>query len=568
VTGLTSVFSNVVNELRVEYASTRATKIPVTPTGLGFSFPSITYGSSFIFEHEDEDRTEIVDDVVIHKTGWKGSHDFKFGGSASPYIPTSAKWWWCPDGCYTFSADVPGFPAVQPNFDQLSAAGQIQQLFIGLIPNAPVINYPVYGWYVQDDWTPMSKLTLNLGMRWDAQWNSMLHELDGEPFIGTLKLPGYDRTTRKRDLNNFAPRFGFAYELNEQTVLRGSAGIYYSMLPNLPLYIEPRDRDGIDTNSVVISNPHLTNWTDPLAEIGDPKQYHDARPSISVNANDMVNPDSRQYGLGITRQLTATLSLKADVVKVDGKHELRNRNLNALGMPNGVRQTDEFGVITEQVTTGHSDYKALLMSLEKRMSDKYQFMLSYTLASAKNTLGSMWEGIGDTNRPEDEYGAAIADRRQRFVFSGITTAIPWGIQVSGVLSLGSPRPFDVRAGVDLNLDGDFNDRPPGVTRDQGCRDLSLDAINAFRAANGVAPVSGVECPNAADLDVRVSKPIRFGGSKSLELMFEVFNLTGADNLNHPDSQGVTQHQALSNVFGKAIIAGPPRQAQLAVRFSF
>jgi hypothetical protein len=547
-------------------------KSPVQGTGLGYLLPSITYGNLPGWEYEWEQELAFSDDLTIHKSGWGGEHDFKMGIVADPYINLMARWWSCEFGCYAFSADSPGFPATPINYDQLAAAGKVNQLTIGLVPAGPKINYPVYGWYFQDDWRPASKLTVNLGIRWDVQTNSMLQAQNGQPFIGTFYIPGvYDRHTRTRDLNNYGPRVGLAYDLqgDGRTVLRANAGLFYGLLPNLPLYIEPRDADGQNSNSVVITNPHFTNWNDPLSEIGDPTKYLAAKRAITVNANDMVNPYAVQVGAGVSHQLTPSLALKADYVHIKGSHELQSTNLNAPDPVTGKPLTDEFGPITEFETTGRSDYDALMVGLDKRMSNNLQFMASYTLAKANNTVGSIWEPIGDPYRPQDEYGPATADRRHRFTVSGITTALPWGIQLSAVMTMATDRPFDIRAGVPSPIDYfGFSLRPPGVTRDQGCRGVNLGTINDFRASHGLGAVNSVACPGEFALDIRVAKAIRLGTSQNLDLMFEVYNLTGADNLAHNDSQGVTTDVALSNTFGQAIVAGPPRQAQLGIRFRF
>jgi hypothetical protein len=262
------------------------------------------------------------------------------------------------------------------------------------------------------------------------------------------------------------------------------------------------------------------------------------------------------------------MGLDVDVVRLDGRHELLPRNFN---LPDAAGRflRPEYGIIVINQTDGHSKYEALLVKLEKRMSRKLQFMASYTLAKADNTSNSIYVSAADSFRLEDEYGPAAADRRHRFVFSGITTALPYDLQFSSVLSLGSSRPFDIRAGRDLNRDGDFSDRPPGVTRDQGCRGLDLGAINSFRQINGgLAPVTEVGCQGRVSLDVRLSKSIRFSGARRLEVFFEIFNLTNAENLEHAQGQAIQTDQALSATFGKAILAGAPRQAALAGRFLF
>jgi hypothetical protein len=457
------------------------------------------------------------------------------------------------------------------NFNSLAAAGKILQLTLGIPALGPKVNYPLYGAYFQDDWKPTPKLTLNLGVRWDVQWNSMVQEVNGQRYMGTFSIPGvYDRSTRKRDLDNVAPRFGFAYDVGGHglTVVRGNVGVFYAQLPNLPLYFEQLYQDGANTNAVTIRAPRLTNWLNPTAEVGNPKQYISAKPTTTLDGNDLQNPVGYQFGLGFSRQISPGFGLDVDVVRLQGRHEILPRNLNLPDPVTGRFLVPTYGVVTINETDGRSLYNALLVKLQKRMSHKLQFLASYTLSKADNTSSSIYTSAADSFQLGNEYGPAAADRRHRFVLSGVTTALPYDLQFSGVLSLSSSRPFDVLAGQDLNKDGDFSDRPPGVTRDQGCRNLDLTAVNAFRQLNGIAPVTSVDCQGHVSLDVRLSKAIRFSSARRLELFFEVFNLTNANNLEHAQGQAIQVDRALSSTFGQAIIAGYPRQAQLAARFLF
>jgi hypothetical protein len=81
----------------------------------------------------------------------------------------------------------------------------------------------IFGAWFQDDWQVASKLTLNLGVRYDLETDVFANEMAVPPF-----LPG----NRPLDTNNVAPRFGFAYTLDTRTVIRGGAGKYFSELVN------------------------------------------------------------------------------------------------------------------------------------------------------------------------------------------------------------------------------------------------------------------------------------------------------------------------------------------------
>jgi len=111
------------------------------------------------------------------------------------------------------------------------------------------------------------------------------------------------------------------------------------------------------------------------------------------------------------------------------------------------------------------------------------------------------------------------------------------------------------------------DYVPGTTRTMGTRDNArmLEAVNAYRAANGLALISAsqIDTNKYNSLDMRVSKSFALGGNRRLELIGQVFNVFGTDNLQ---ADWVTN--ALSNAFGRSLQAFNRQQAELAVRYAF
>ena len=77
---------------------------------------------------------------------------------------------------------------------------------------------PKFGAWVQDDWRISDRLTLNLGVRWDLSVNASANDIAVAPFL---------EAGRPNDTNNYQPRVGFAYQLNDRTVVRGGSGIYF-----------------------------------------------------------------------------------------------------------------------------------------------------------------------------------------------------------------------------------------------------------------------------------------------------------------------------------------------------
>jgi hypothetical protein len=148
------------------------------------------------------------------------------------------------------------------------------------------------------------------------------------------------------------------------------------------------------------------------------------------------------------------------------------------------------------------------------------------------------------------------------------------MQISVIGDLRSSLPFQPATGVDLNGDGYSGganyytgDNPPGVGYNSGCRDLNLDAVNAFRASRGLASVSSVACPDYANLDVRFAKSFVFARSQRLELIVQLFN--AFNRANYAD--GISS--PLSSAFGQVNqlppnLNAPSRQVELAFRYGF
>jgi hypothetical protein len=128
-------------------------------------------------------------------------------------------------------------------------------------------------------------------------------------------------------------------------------------------------------------------------------------------------------------------------------------------------------------------------------------------------------------------------------------------------------PFSAIAGRDLNGDALVTDYVPGTTRAIGTRDnpRMLDAVNAWRAVNGLRPIatSQIDTNRYQAFDMRASKSFSLGGSRRLELIGQVFNVFGTDNL-----EAAWNTNALSDSFGRILQALNRQQAELAVRFGF
>lgn len=188
-------------------------------------------------------------------------------------------------------------------------------------------------WYVHDDWRFSPKLTLNLGVRWERETglreknNNLITGFDptvanpigvaaGFPVAGVFKfagIGGQSETTGNPRMNKFSPRIGFAYQINDKTVIRGGYGVFWS--PNFGLggpynsegitaSTQPAASiDGNKTPAIQLSNPFpngldkpVGNSLGPLTGIGK---------SMTIFDPNAKSPYVQQFSVDIQRQLAS-----------------------------------------------------------------------------------------------------------------------------------------------------------------------------------------------------------------------------------------------------------------------
>lgn len=518
--------------------------------------PSLTKGTARSFLGP-ESRWQVKNDFVR----LLGRHELTVGADLN---------WirWTPDNMgigrtWSFATDAP-FNANDPS----TYPFQFQQR---LAPTYDDISSTEYSVYVDDRWQLSSDLTLNIGVRYDLQtgvFNTDLLErtvpeirIADRVFrqggrLDPALFPFYDGSTRG-DKNNFGPRVGLAWNVggDGRQVIRAAYGVYYNRYRATGAN---RAEFHPESFLVIINNP---SYPDPY-QGRDPFELAAAVRNFTIQGNDNRNPYTHQVSSGYSRQLDPMTAMSVHGTYAFGRNQHtqidRNYFATQADLAARVRPFPQYGQVTEGRTDGELKYSALELRLERRMSRRWQALGSYTLSSAKNDSETF---PANHFAREGDYGYAEADRRHRLTASGIVDAFA-GVQLSAILKYQSPQSFNVTAGRDLNGDGINNDRPFGVTRNQGCRGLDLDAVNTYRAANDRAAVSGVQCPSYLALDLQFSRHFNLGGERRLEAIFQVFNVTNRANYFPPVGN------ALSPLFGQSLQVASPRQMELAVRFRF
>jgi outer membrane receptor protein involved in Fe transport len=530
------------------------------PTTFVYNFPSLTWGSGSS-RVQRETWWEFRDDFSV-TTDWHGSHAWKFG-AASVNGPDTDDLAGNTKGTWTFNTDQPFNPD-----DRVSIASlRNPTLFTATFP--PVFQDVPNRWFtafLQDDWHPASNLTLNLGVRYDLQTGVFNEDLDPNAF--GRPIPYIDPKSRG-DNNNVQPRAGFAWDMknNGRSVLRGGYGLYNRYLWSL----YASERQLLSQNNVIIRNP---SYPDPYQEQSPSRFVSTAPPNISTVANDLENPIAHGFNLGLSQGLTTDLALHADAVYTRTTREPTAINVNTPDPGTRMRKLPEWGQINETQSVGRAKYRALFLRLDKRLSHRHQYLISYTLAKSDDNLpfGGLAASTSatDANNPALDDGPSRGDRRHSLVASG-AVQLPGDLTVGAVWTLRSTMAFSARAQVDLNGDGALTDFVPGTSRNQWNRGHNADLlirVNAWRGQNNRAPIqeSQIDTNPVNSFDMRVSRAFRLSPTQKVEVIAQVFNVFGVDNLLPPASAAGWVENSLSDSFGRILTANNRQQAELAIRF--
>jgi outer membrane receptor protein involved in Fe transport len=583
VVGHTFILSNrALNDFRFQYAFAKYEVAPpythgdyapgdftarlpyCTPV---YNYPSIQVGGCGNAQMGPESRWEVKDDYSYTVRGG-GTHQLKAGFDFS-YVPFEGDNTNSPRGSWTFPKDAP----YNPN-DKSTWPTQ----YTDSLPTYANIPVKVLAGYVEDDWRAASRLTFNLGLRYDIElgsFNENVPELlakiqaklgrDGS-FPYDVSIFPQPRPNRG-DHNNFGPRAGFAWDPRNDGAMNIHAayGLFYDNMRTLQNFGE---LTWPQAKAITILNPL---FPDPFGGRTRDSFLSSTPPTVTVGSNGQINPYAHQFNVGVNRMLTRDLSLAADFTKVARYGDRDTVEINLPDQFTRIRPYPTFQRVNFWQPTADNFYKALLLKVEKRMSNRYQFLASYTLSKAEdyNFIGTRQDVYAYSKVLRD----SVADRRHRLVVSGIAT-LPGDMQLSVIGDFRSSLPFTPTSSAgDLNGSTLTGQLPPGVLPGSGCRSLNLNAINAFRVGRNLTPLTQVDCPLFSNVDLRFSKVMHVRESR-LELIAQLFNIFDRANFATPGANIVAGNAANGRpLFGTstsllANINAPSRQAEFAVRYQF
>jgi hypothetical protein len=530
-------------------------------------------------QHRNAQAPGLDDTFSLFVPGKGGDHDLKFGFQYL-YARNRLSEQGSMNGVFSFAGDRP-FNAADPSTYP-------ERLSIRVPVPAGVTSFThSFAGYAQDKWKVTSKLTLNVGLRYDV---------DIFPFAqGFNPLLGGNYPV---DRNNFQPRAGFAYNVDGRSVIRGGIGRYYekffigqgsplqetgvfgkSLIVNFPVSgPDPGPSSGRFPTDPMLVNGPVVNRT-LLNQLYPPTALTRNTATVQFDSPDRQMPRSTQVSLGYERQIGRTMSAGADYVHNDGRNWV-GYDLNPAFKVNTTRtgaftRTDllglagQLGVTPFQGSinsrfdyTGETTYDGLNLQVERRFSGFWSARAGYTLGYARgNNSGAAlavnnFQVLAEKNLDLNE-GPLDTDRRHNFTLNGrLEVPRTGGLTVSALFRYMSGRPFTIH---DTNVDGDrnnigFDPLPAGEYSGTGPNTITVKSDGGRNGAYG---------PDYMQLDARFGYRLRMN-TRTLDVFAEMFNVTNRSNFLNPSGDRRVNFLVLNGL----VAGGFPRQAQLGVRLGF
>lgn len=560
----------LLNEATIDYLKSDLEFGSDFSEGFGRNFQGvIQVGGRADFQEVGQQSWTFRNNVSFTDLHWNGDHLVKIGaklsfqkyrvGGSGPFANPQ----------FEFVRDARGTP--DPSDDLTFAQPSVVRFGAG-DPEVEAKTTQI-GLFVQDDWEVNEHLLLNLGLRWDYDSNAKnndfvtsdraaeaLRALGADPRVGTyFDVEDYiSDGDRKAELDNFAPRIGFSYDLNadQRTVFFGGYGRYYDRAlfrsaaeetllsqfrqGELLFSDDGLPRDGRPT--IQFQPQFLTEegFADLLASLAaDPTSPGTTQ--LRVIPNDLKTPYTDQFSLGV-RQRIGIFRTSLTFNHTVGKNQIGYAPLNKGPQlePSGfftiIPLINGFGDAVAAFNTRETKYDAIFLTVDKSYTKASGWGVGLAYTAVLRSKGRGFEFNFDyPNIGDADFVPNAGYEKHRAVLNGLVD-LPLDFRLSGLVTYGSGLPFFV-----------------------------IDANDGFQPGN-IRLGHFDHLPHFLQVDLRLQKIFRLGGDREFSLSGEVFNLFNRANFGGAD--GFTCCGGNPN-FGKPnSLAGPPRTFQVGAAFRF
>jgi len=438
--------SSISNEVRVNYSKTRSGLAlgldsfggAVPPTdSLLFPAPFSSEDGVYRFNLDQvkfelgkqNDNFQRQFNFVDNLSIVTGSHQLKFGGDYRLAHPTLGV----------------------TKYVQVDAFANLAQALTGIVRTAAItaqnvlnMSFTNLSFYAEDTWKAQRRLTLTYGLRWDidpppkGRQGTEFRTVTGIDNPATMTLADAGTPLYRTTYDNIAPRIGLAYELSQrpgrETILRAGFGIFYDSNTGRIADVS----SGPPNNSVKILPANVVFPLDPASAAPAPFTFAPPLAKSGVPDPNLKEPRVYQWNIAVQQSLGTAQTVSASYVAAVGRRLLRNSTLFSPN-PNFLF----VGIIRNTAT---SDYHALQIQFQRRLSRGLQVLTSYTWSHSIDIISSgvNSDSITDINNPNVDRGSSNFDARHT-----LSTAVSYDIRV---------RDFGPVAGAilrDWSLDGVF-----------------------------------------------------------------------------------------------------------------
>jgi hypothetical protein len=575
----------------------------VPDTAVGFS-PNFRFGQPFFLEPNVDEliyRSDVRDNFSLVK----GKHTWKFGGewihtrntqifrgfhegryifddvvgflryasapAANGFGPNTGE-------CFNGAGSFTGWITFNAPFNQTCPAGSnVGGPLLLYLQDGPTTSGETadqagassianedFSIFAQDTWKVMRNVTLNYGLRWDAQHFPNPTVAPANTAYGVnLNDPKFPSTGRLPNQNKeFQPRIGLAWDIrgNGKSALRASYGIFNAR-QNMLTQVGAITTNGVQQQEIAAASClfQIAGVCQQNSAGGPAPSYPGTvkipllpagtfpfQPGVTVFSRDYANPRIYTTNVGYEQQLVGDYAVYADFTLSKGVHLTRFINPN-VGPVSVIPQTGDtvsysgappfpnLGTLTDTVSSAKSLYRGGTIGFRKRMSHHFLFDANYTYSVDRdddsNERDPFTFRYADLHNLAAEY--AYSDRDERHKFNAFTVAdLPWGFHGNVRMQAHSAQPISPEPRFMSGVD-------------QGRNTLRKD--NAFFT-----------------FDFGVDRPIRLGERMRLIPKIEMFNtFNNKNNVNPLSSPQLFDFNGFLRVG-----VGDPRQAQLSVRFEF